>query len=101
MSPYGTFDTMLDSVVSQIRERPYLLGQRISAADILWGTAFHWGMMFGLVPEEKAITEYVARITGRPAAAKIAAIDADLAVEHEKPLWMRQWSSRPSPSARC
>ncbi len=86
MSPYGTFDTMLETVVSQIRDRPFLLGERISAADILWGTAFHWGVMFGLVPEEKAITEYVARITGRPAAVKIAAIDAELAAEHEKAL---------------
>jgi glutathione S-transferase len=84
MSPYGTFSTMLETIVSQIRNKPYLLGDRISAADILWGNALNWGVMFKLVPQEQAITDYVARITGRPAAAKVAAMDAELAAEHEK-----------------
>ncbi len=56
MSPYGTFDTMLATIVGQIRDKPYLLGDRISAADILWGSALNWGVMFKLVPEERAIT---------------------------------------------
>lgn len=86
MSPYGTFDRMLETIVAEIREKPYLLGQRVSAADILWGNALHWGMMFRLVPEERAILDYVARIRGRPAAAKVAAMDANLAAEHERAL---------------
>jgi hypothetical protein len=28
-----------------------LLGDRMTAADILWGVAFSWTMMFGLVPK--------------------------------------------------
>ena len=86
MSPYGTFDKMLETIVTQVRDKPYLLGDRISAADILWGNALRWGMMFKLVPEEQAVLDYVARITGRPAAAKVAAMDAELAAEHEKAL---------------
>lgn len=85
-SPYGTFDTMLESVVSQIRERPFLLGETISAADILWGNALNWGVMFKLVPEEKAIADYVARIVQRPAAIKVATMDSKLAAEHQKAL---------------
>jgi glutathione S-transferase len=85
-SPYGTFDTMLESVVSQIRERPFLLGETISAADILWGNALNWGVMFKLVPEEKAIADYVARIVQRPAAIKVATMDSELAAEHQKAL---------------
>jgi glutathione S-transferase len=83
MSPYGTFDTMLATIVSQIRDKPYLLGERISAADILWGSALNWGVMFKLVPEERAILDYVARITGRPAAAKVAAMDAELVAQQQ------------------
>jgi glutathione S-transferase len=85
-SSYGTFDTMLESVVSQIRERPFLLGETISAADILWGNALNWGVMFKLVPEEKAIADYVARIVQRPAAIKVATMDSELAAEHQKAL---------------
>jgi len=85
-SPYGTFDAMLETIVSQIRDKPYLLGDRISAADILWGNALNWGVMFKLVPEDKAITDYVARITQRPAAIKVTSMDSELAAEHQKAL---------------
>lgn len=54
--PYGTFDTLLETIVGQLRDKPYLLGDRISAADILWGNALRWGMMFKLVPEECDLT---------------------------------------------
>jgi glutathione S-transferase len=86
MSPYGTFDTMLETVVHQIRGQPYLLGDTISAADILWGNALNWGLMFKLVPEEKAVTDYVTRIVQRPAAIKVTSMDAELAAEHQKAL---------------
>jgi glutathione S-transferase len=85
-SPYGTFDTMLETIVSQIRDQPYLLGDTISAADILWGNALNWGVMFKLVPEEKAVIDYVARIVQRPAAIKVTSMDAELAAEHQKAL---------------
>ena len=85
-SPYGVFDTMLDNIVGQIRDKPYLLGEDISAADILWGNALHWGMLFKLLPEDKAVTDYVGRITQRPAAAKVSVMDDELAAEHQKAL---------------
>ena len=85
-SPYGTFDTMLETILRQIRDQPYLLGDTISAADILWGNALNWGVMFKLVPEQKAVTDYVARIVQRPAAIKVTSMDAELAAEHQKAL---------------
>ena len=84
MSPYGDFDTMLATIVAEIERQPYLLGDTISAADILWGTALNWGMMFKLVPESEPIVRYVNRITQRPAAHKVAEMDAKLAAEHER-----------------
>ena len=42
MSPYGDYDTMLATVVSQLRSGPYLLGERFSAADVLCRTALGW-----------------------------------------------------------
>ncbi|MCL8381047.1 glutathione S-transferase family protein [Xanthobacter aminoxidans] len=83
MSPYGDFDTMLDTVSRELASKPYLLGDRCTAVDILWGNAFHWGVMFKLVPETPVIADYVRRITGRPAALKVAELDARLAAEHQ------------------
>jgi glutathione S-transferase len=86
MSPYGVFDAMIENVVSQIRNKPYLLGDDISAADILWGNALNWGLLFKLLPEDQAISDYVGRIVQRPAAIKVAAMDAELAAAQAKAL---------------
>lgn len=81
-SPYGDFDSMLGTVTSQLQASPYLLGDRISAADILWGIALHWGMMFKLVPEAAVLLEYVKRICSRPSFVKVDERDVALAAEH-------------------
>jgi glutathione S-transferase len=83
MSPYGDFDAMLATVVKQLAASPYLLGDALSAADILWGSALNWGMMFKLVPESPVVADYVKRITGRPSFVKVAEMDAKRVAEHE------------------
>lgn len=79
MCPYGDYDTMLKVVVDQLGKGPYLLGDRFSAADILWGTALGWTTSFKVVPELPEIMAYVERIAARPASQKIRAKDAELA----------------------
>ena len=86
MSPYGDFDLVMGAVISQLAAAPYLLGERLSAVDILWGLALRWGTMFGMLPENPVIADYVARITARPSFTSVAALDADLAAEHEAAL---------------
>ena len=36
-SPYSDYDSMLGALETQLAKGPYLLGDRITAADILWG----------------------------------------------------------------
>jgi len=84
MTPYGDYDTMLQTLAGQLRAGPYLLGETFTAADILWGTALRWTMGFKVVPELPEFTAYVARACARPAFAKVAAKDAELASEHAK-----------------
>ena len=86
MSVYGDFDMMLNAVINQIAKGPYLLGDRFTAADVLWGAGLSWGTMFGIVPENPTVAAYVARITGRPAFSKVQALDAEWAAEHEAAL---------------
>ena len=82
-SPYGDWDTMFDTVVAAIRKGPYLLGERLTAADILWGVALRWMTMFKLVPALPEIVAYSERICSRPAFARVSAADAELAAAHE------------------
>jgi glutathione S-transferase len=79
MCPYGDYDTMLATLTGQLRAGPWLLGERFSAADILWGSALAWTTAFKLVPELPEIMAYVERVKTRPAARRAAALDAELA----------------------
>lgn len=83
MSPYGDFDTVMSMVNTQLRAAPFILGQEISAADVLWGSALGWTTMFGLVPETPEIKAYIGRVMGRPAAVRVREQDAALAAQHK------------------
>lgn len=78
MSPYGDFDTMLKTVNDQLGHGPYMLGDKFTAVDILWGTALRWIVQFGLVPATPVIQAYIARIDARPSVQKARARDAAL-----------------------
>jgi len=78
-SPYGDYDTMLKTLTDQLAAGPWLLGDRFSAADVLWGTALTWTTRFKLVPELPVITAYTTRVNARPAVARARARDAELA----------------------
>lgn len=82
-SPYGDFDTMLSTIVAEITDKPYLLGDEPTVADLLWGTAFNWTTMFGMVERTEVIGRYIDRITSRPAYRDVTEKDVQLAAEHE------------------
>jgi glutathione S-transferase len=67
MSPYGDFDTVIGTIVAQLRTGPWLLGERYTAADTLWGTALGWMTKFGIIPGGPEIDAYLARFQARPA----------------------------------
>ncbi len=77
-SPYGDYDTMLKTLWDQLGDGPWLLGDRFTAADVLWGTALRWTTMFKLVPETPAVKAYIERVTSRPAAERAARKDAEI-----------------------
>lgn len=85
MSPYGDFDTMLKTLTDQLAKGPYLLGERFSVADLLWGAALTWTTGFGLIPNLPLIQAYVERINARPALARARAKDAELAAALKAP----------------
>jgi glutathione S-transferase len=86
MSPYGDWDTMFETLLAQLRKGPNLLGERFTAADVLWGTALTWTTSFNLVPTVPEIRDYIGRWNARPSVARVKAKDAELAAAHEKAL---------------
>ncbi len=81
-SVYGTYDLMLDTLEGALSNGPYILGDRMSLADIQWGVALRWTMMFGLVPERPRFVEYRDRLIARPSFSKVWNEDAALAEKH-------------------
>jgi len=84
-SPYGDFDTVMKTLADQLSPGPWLLGNRITAADVLWGTALNWVMHFGLVPDSPVFRDYVARYEERPAVKRAREKNAAIAAEQPEP----------------
>jgi glutathione S-transferase len=78
-SPYGDFDTMLNTVNGQLKKGPYMLGEKFTALDVLWGGALNWTVGFKLVPASPQIQAYIERVSSRPAIKRAGEKDAELA----------------------
>jgi len=83
MMAYGSFDSVIDTIAGQLAAGPWLLGDRFTAADVLWGSGLAWTTMFGLIPERPAIASYVERFSTRPAVARAKERDAAWAAKFE------------------
>jgi glutathione S-transferase len=80
-SPYGTWDDVVNTLQLQLAKGPYMLGERFTAVDVLWGGALHWTTLFKLVPETPQIRAYVDRVITRPAMQRVAARDAEFVAQ--------------------
>jgi glutathione S-transferase len=80
-SPYGTWDDVYNTVTGQLEKGPYLLGERFTAADVLWGGALHWMTLFKIMPETPAVRAYVDLVVTRPAIQRAAAKDVEYAAQ--------------------
>ncbi len=79
MSPYGDYDTVITTVTDQLARGPWMLGERFTALDVLWGGALGWMTMFGIVEATPVVAAYVERAASRPASRKVREGDAALA----------------------
>lgn len=80
-SPFRDYDTVIDTLVAQLSRGDYLLGDTLTAADLLWGTALKWTTDFGIVPKLPAILAYIDRVAAHPAVARAGELDAALMAE--------------------
>lgn len=65
----------LAAVTERLSGGPYILGERFSAADVLYGTTFAMFLASPLMPKSTVIADYVQRVVTRPAYARAQALD--------------------------
>ena len=75
MAGYGNFDLMVDVLEKGVAAKPWIAGDRFTAADVYVGSQVAWGVQFGTLPKRDAFTAYVERLTARPAYKAAAAKD--------------------------
>lgn len=76
MSPYGSVEAVEALVRTQLSKGPWWLGQRFTAADVLWGSSLSWITQFGLMAKTPEVAAYIERFQQRPAVIMARAKDA-------------------------
>ena len=71
-------EKVMAHTLGMLEKRPYLLGDRFSAADILVGTTFSLFMGSPMLPKTPEIEGYVRRILDRPAYGRAMRIAGDI-----------------------
>ena len=79
--PRGTagwvaLEEALPAVIGRLSRGPYVLGDRFSAVDVLYGTTFAMFAQAPIMPKSAIIEEYVKRIVARPAYVRAMAKEA-------------------------
>lgn len=75
MVGFGSLQTTLDTLETALTDRPYLAGDRFSAADVATGSQIGWGLRFGTIEPRPVLQAYWERLSERPALQR--ANDAD------------------------
>lgn len=73
---YGSFAEMIDNLDRTLSARPYIAGERFTAADTQVAAGMNYArMLLNLLPERPSFTAYLDRVMARPAWQKAAALD--------------------------
>jgi len=76
---WGSYDQVIDVLTKTLADRPYILGDKFSAADVTVGSGVNFGLSFKLVDPDPVLQGYVDRLLARPAFQKARARDAETA----------------------
>lgn len=64
---WGTYAEMLTTMEAAIGEGPWLLGERFTMADVLFGSTLRWMLQFGMIERRDRFVAYSERLAARPA----------------------------------
>jgi len=65
----------MPAIIKALSPGPYILGERFSGADVLYGTTFAMFGQSSMMPKSTVIDDYVQRIVSRSAFARAQARD--------------------------
>jgi glutathione S-transferase len=79
---WGTYESVIASMESAIAGKSYVLGDRFSMADCIFGGAIRFLLRFKALEATPTFTAYAERLAARPAAQRADARNAAIAAEH-------------------
>jgi glutathione S-transferase len=83
---WGTHDAMLDAIESAIGDRQFLLGDRFTMADTIFGGTVRYMLRFGMLEKRPSFTAYAERLSARPASQRADARNVAVMKEHGMPV---------------
>lgn len=75
---FGDFESMSNTLEVAIGAGPWLLGERFSMADLIFGGTVRYLLRFGMLESTPALSAYVERLSARPAAQRADAKNAEV-----------------------
>lgn len=79
---WGTFDAMVQAMDGAVAGKKFLLGDRFSMADVVFGGTLRYMLQFKLLEGTQALRDYAARLGERPALVRSDARNAEIRKQH-------------------
>ncbi len=76
---HGDYERVMASIDQALSSGPWILGDKFSAADVVMGSTLFFATMFGAIPKEGRVKDYVERVSARPAHQAMVRKNADQA----------------------
>lgn len=83
-SAYGDFESVISAIQSNLSTQAFMAGDRLTAADLLWGGALNLMTRFGLLAKTPVFDAYIETIISRPSFGKVAEEDEIMAAAHQE-----------------
>lgn len=82
---WGSFADMERVLTEGVSGGAWVLGEQFTSADVLLAAATRFGQMFGALPKDGPLGDYVARATARPGFQRAQAVEAKELATHGGP----------------
>jgi glutathione S-transferase len=79
---WGTYENMLTSIEEAIGEGPWLLGDKFSMADMIFGNTVRFMLRFKMLDARESFVAYADRLSARPGSIAAEGKNAAIAKEH-------------------
>lgn len=80
---WGEYDTMIAAMEAAIGDGPWLLGDRFTMADVIFGGTVRYMLRFGMLDPRPAFAGYAERLAARPALQRANARNAAVVAERD------------------